>query len=303
MDITKTVKIEPGRYVVAVSGGVDSMALLHMLYKLQAENPRLKFTVAHFDHGIRTDSAEDRRLVQKVAKSYGLPFVYGVGNLGKTTSEALARTKRYEFLRKVAEEIEADRIITAHHMDDVLETATHNVLRGTGRKGMSSLRSVDGILRPLLHLPKSHIKAYADVNKLEWREDSTNQDPRYKRNYIRNELLANLRLKSPESYKRLQQLVKRQQVINEAIDNEFITILHQQPGVNMLNRYDVIRLPHKVAKELVGEWLRNNGKRQFSSKQLERVVMALKTARPQTKLQLDGTNSIKFDKKYATFNV
>ncbi len=320
MDIAKTVVIEPGRYVVAVSGGVDSVALLHILSKLgqrakvkgQSKNntqPSVlspqpySFTVAHYDHGIRADSAEDRRLVQKLAEEYGLPFVYEQGNLGENASEALAREKRYEFLRKVAKEVEAHRIITAHHLDDVLETATHNVLRGTGRKGMSSLKSVDGIQRPLLHIPKAHLRAYAQANGLKWREDSTNQNLKYKRNYIRNEVLAKLKLKSPENYRRLQHMVKRQQVLNQAIDDELLTILHQQPKVNVLLRYDVIRLPHKVAKELVGEWLRNNGKRQFGSKQLEQVVLAAKTALPRTRLELDNTQSVEFDNKYAKFVV
>ena len=100
-----------GRYVVAVSGGVDSVVLLHMLAGQRAKDKRQSRTnsalspqpsaliIAHFDHGIRLDSVEDRKLVQKQAKQYGLPFVYDRAELGAGASEATAREARYAFLR------------------------------------------------------------------------------------------------------------------------------------------------------------------------------------------------------------
>ena len=88
------VQLEPGKYVVAVSGGVDSMSLLHALKDL----PDVELVVAHFDHGIRPDSAQDRELVQKIADEYGLSFEYTQGHLGKDASEEQARKARYEFL-------------------------------------------------------------------------------------------------------------------------------------------------------------------------------------------------------------
>lgn len=295
MNIIKTIRLEPGRYVVAVSGGVDSIALLHILTQL----PDLHLTVAHFDHGIREDSHDDRLIVEQAARTYKLPFVYSEGNLGIGISEEKARNARYEFLRKVQKQASADGIITAHHMNDVLETATHNLLRGTGRKGMSSLKSVDGIIRPLLHLPKSKLVDHAESNGLLWREDSTNSDLRYRRNYIRHQLLPDIQKKSPENFKKLQSLIKRQADLNKAIDATLFTMLHVQPHVATLRRYDVITLPHVVARELVGEWLRLNGKREFSRKHLERATIALKTARPKTSLILDKNHRLEFDKKLA----
>src|SRR5690606_4946866 len=137
MDMVKLMKLEPGHYVVAVSGGVDSMALLDMVAK--QSRPKVSFTVAHFDHGIRDDSHLDRRLVGEVAQRHNLPFVYERGELGAGASEALAREARYAFLRKVQHSTGARGIMTAHHHDDVVETAVLNMLRGTGRKGLSSL--------------------------------------------------------------------------------------------------------------------------------------------------------------------
>jgi len=314
MDIAKTIKIPPGRYVLAVSGGVDSMALLDLLVKINqstALNTRdsglvtsdttraYGLVVAHFDHGIREDSKLDRILVEKLARTHKLPFVYDEGNLSKDASEDKARTARYEFLRKVQKQTNSDGILTAHHLDDVMETATHNILRGTGRKGISSLKSVDGLVRPLLHLPKAHLLNYASNNKLEWREDSTNQDMAYRRNYIRHKFLPRLKELSPEKYMLLQQIIKRHHDLNVAIDNILTTFLHVQPSTSTLRRYDVITLPHSVARELVGEWLRLNGKRQFNRKQLEHTTVAIKTARTSTTLQLDSEHHIKFDQKHA----
>lgn len=296
MNIAKTLRIAPGHYVVATSGGVDSMALLHMLLL----TPRVSLTVAHFDHGIREDSRADRLLVETTAHSYKLPFVYNEGKLGTEASEDAARKARYAFLRTVQKDTNADGIITAHHLDDVVETATHNLLRGTGRRGLSSLRSVDGIIRPLLHVPKQHLIDYAMANKLKWHEDITNQDLRYRRNYIRHKILPRINELAPEKLEQLRQITRRQADLNQAIDNEIHTILHTQPSIKILRRYDVLMLPHVVARELVGEWLRVNGKREFDKKNLEKATTALKIARSDTSLVLDKSYKINFDKKHAT---
>src|ERR1019366_2308598 len=90
ISIRMNASLAPGKYVGAVSGGVDSVSLLHLLQG----QPGVKLIVAHFDHGIREDSPEDRRLVQDAARNYRLPFVYDTGGLGVGTSEATARTAR-----------------------------------------------------------------------------------------------------------------------------------------------------------------------------------------------------------------
>src|SRR6476469_10942255 len=165
------IEIPGGKYVVAVSGGVDSVVLLDLLRLY----PGVKVTVAHFDHGIREDSHLDRAYVAELAKRYRLPFVYDKGQLGPDASEAEARRARYDFLSKVQQKTGSDALVTAHHENDVLETAIINLLRGTGRKGLSSLTNGEGIIRPLLDVPKSEIIDYAKRHGLQWREDSTNK--------------------------------------------------------------------------------------------------------------------------------
>ncbi len=171
------VDIPGGTYVIGVSGGVDSMVLLDILSK----KSDIKLVVAHFDHGIRHDSKEDRQLVQSVAKKNRLPFVFDKASLGPKASEAESRKARYNFLRSVKNASSARAIITAHHQDDVLETAVLNILRGTNRKGLSSLKSTDEIIRPLTHIDKDSLYKYAKDNGITWREDSTNNNINYQK--------------------------------------------------------------------------------------------------------------------------
>ncbi|HVX24429.1 MAG TPA: tRNA lysidine(34) synthetase TilS [Candidatus Saccharimonadales bacterium] len=267
------VRVAPGTYVIAVSGGVDSMTLLNLL----AQQPDVKLTVAHFDHGIRGDSIEDRRLVQKAANFYGLPFVYGEGHLGLQASEAAAREARYAFLRRVQQASGARAIITAHHQDDVLETAILNMLRGTGQRGLTSLSNRHDMHRPLLNVSKQTVFEHAQAHDLVWREDSTNQDERYARNYVRRQVLPRL---TPSDRERLHELIVTARSLQAEIDEIITTALHQQSRGGELDRTWFNHLPHASAREVLAGWLRAQGLRDFDKRKLERLVVAAKTARP-----------------------
>jgi tRNA(Ile)-lysidine synthase len=265
--------VEPGTYVVAVSGGVDSMVLLELL----RQKPDIKLVIAHYDHGIRDDSDLDRQLVQQVAKKHGLPFVYDHGNLGLTASEAKARTARYEFLHRIRQASGARAIITAHHEDDLLETALLNMLRGTGRRGLTSLQSFGMVLRPLLHVPKAELIAYAQEQQLPWHEDNTNVDERYARNTVRHQIVSRL---APEQRQGLATHIRRLHEINHELERQLEHYLHLQTASKTLDRQDFIRLPHIVAREVMAAWLRHNGIANYDKRTLERLVVAAKTFRP-----------------------
>jgi tRNA(Ile)-lysidine synthetase-like protein len=258
-----------GSYVVAVSGGVDSVVLLHLLSKQK----ELDLVVAHFDHGIRNNSAVDRKFVEKLATSYNLPFVFEEGNLGPTSSEAEAREARYGFLRKVQASRNAQALVTAHHQDDYIETAILNMLRGTGRKGLTALKSRPDIIRPLLSIPKAELVKYAQSEGLEWREDPTNKDDTYLRNYVRHNIMP--RFSSNERTKLLSILVDLEHK-NQETDALLADVLSQQVG-GKLERQWFTQLPHSVAKEMMASWLRLNGVASFDRKGLERLVIASKT--------------------------
>lgn len=279
------IEVQPGKYVIAVSGGVDSVALLHML----ADMPEMRLTVAHFDHGIREDSAEDRRFVEQLSQLYKLPFIYDEGQLGSGVSEAIAREARYAFLKKVQENSGASAIITAHHQDDVIETVFLNLLRGTGRKGLSSLRSTDGLVRPLLNIPKTDLITYAKKCNLQWREDSTNTDKTYKRNYVRHKVVPKL---TPKQREDLLMYITNMHNINRKIDIELINYLHVQVGAKQLDRKWFIQLPYTITKEVIATWLRHGGVRDFDSKMLQRIVVGAKTLEIGASIDVDARHKI-----------
>jgi tRNA(Ile)-lysidine synthase len=285
------INLEPGRYVVAVSGGVDSMALLYLLKDL----PDVQLVVAHFDHGIRQDSEEDRRLVQKVAKTYKLPFVYGSGNLGSRVSEAEARKARYDFLHKAREASGSKAVITAHHKDDALETAIINLVRGTGRTGLSSLKSTDIVKRPLLVHTKAELLEYAKQHELDWREDSTNANTAYLRNHIRHKVLTRL---SPTDKQKLHKILADMRAVNKETDELLKEYLQRHSYEGRLKRHEFILLPHVVALEVMAAWLRANNIRSFDKKMLERLVHASKIYIVGKEIPIGATDKLRIGREF-----
>lgn len=261
-----------GTYVVAVSGGVDSMVLLDVLAKMASDD--YHFVVAHFDHGVRADSDEDRKFVEATAEKYGLPFVFDRGNLGAGASEEAARKARYAFLNRVRAASGAQAIITAHHQDDLVETAFINLLRGTNRRGLTSLRSTGEIVRPFLGYRKQQLLDYAREHGLVWHEDSTNQDTSYLRNHVRHDIIPKL-----TSGQRAQIVATLQELtaVNQTLDEVLLAFLSKQPDVQTIDRSQFIQLPHAVSREVMAAWLRANGVRGYDQKTLERLVVAAKT--------------------------
>ena len=259
-----------GRYVLAVSGGVDSVVLLDIL----SRQGGLELVVAHFDHGIRADSADDRRFVEKLASTYDLPYEYTEGRLGPKASEAAARKARYDFLGRLQKEQKALAIITAHHQDDVLETAIINILRGTGRKGLTALRSREDVIRPLLKVPKSELITYAKDRDLRWHEDPTNADLSYLRNYVRHKLLTRF---SSADRQQLVDILTKLTITNKELDSAIQDLLVRQPA-GQLDRQWFNQLPHAAAREVMAGWLRAGGAPGFDRKTLERLVVSAKAA-------------------------
>lgn len=274
--------------MVAVSGGIDSVSLLHMLQNLSDAD----LVVAHFDHGIRPDSVADREFVESLAAQYGISFIYEEGRLGPRASEAVARAARYGFLNRVKSEYGAHAIITAHHQDDVLETAIINVLRGTGRKGLGALADKPELRRPLLDISKQDILKYAGENDLSWREDSTNTDERYLRNYVRHRIMPRLDTQTREM---LLDLITKSQAGNHEIDTLLVKYLPANGG-GKLRREVLVALPHDIARELMAAWLRENDLRDFDSKTLERLVIGAKTARSGSRFDVAHTVSMRVGK-------
>jgi tRNA(Ile)-lysidine synthetase-like protein len=284
--------IKPGKYLVAVSGGVDSVALLHLLLK----SKDVELVVAHYDHGIRVDSYLDRELVEATAEGYDLPFVTEQGKLGVEASEAVARTARYHFLFSQAKMLGCEAVITAHHQDDLLETALLNLIRGTGRKGLASLRSTNQIVRPLLHVTKTELTAYAKSNKLVWREDSTNQDPKYARNRVRQSLMPPLNERvGARDY--LLALIENTDRLNKQIDTSIARLFNEVGEGVGVSRRAFVALPYSVAAELTAFWLRKN-ELEFDKKTIRRIVLGVQQLTTGKYIEVSKDVKIKIEKNY-----
>lgn len=264
------------KYVVAVSGGVDSVVLLDMLVKTGEH----ELVVAHFDHGIREESDADARFVKALAKKYHLPFEHRREELGQAASEELARERRYDFLRLLARQHDA-RIITAHHLDDVVETIVINIERGTGWRGLAVLNASD-IERPLLRKTKQELYAYAIENSLEWVEDETNSLDAYHRNRVRK---STTRMADDTKHE-LANLRDKQVAVSHSVNDE-VERLARQWGAS--------RYPHCMidAPEAL-EILRHVTDGRLTRPQQKALWLAIKTARPGTKHQSGNNVSAQF---------
>lgn len=263
--------LKPGKYVVAVSGGVDSAVLLDLLSNL----PKVELIVAHFNHGIRDDAGKDESLVEDLAKKYGLALEVAYGRLGPHASEEKAREARYKFLKHIKDKYGAARIITAHHQDDLIETALINVLRGSGRRGLTAILENPDVIRPLTGISKKEILNYAKKHNLDWREDSTNKNTQYLRNYIRELILPKLTTAQREKLiGNIQKVAK-----NNQVQNNLIAIISQSVEKNnKINRQSFISLPVEVENELIMQWLRERSVKDIDKKTVERLTLAIKAA-------------------------
>jgi tRNA(Ile)-lysidine synthase len=191
---------EDGFVIVAVSGGADSLCLLHLLHRLCGPGkryPAVTLYVAHLDHQLRGQaSAQDAATVAALARKWHLPVTIGRADVPALAQqerrgiEEMARIARYRFLRDLAQEIEATTIAVAHHMDDQVETLLLHWLRGGGLASMVGLQPhQQDIIRPLLCVSRVDTHAYCAQHGLVPLDDASNNDTRFLRNRIRHELL------------------------------------------------------------------------------------------------------------------
>jgi len=191
--------------LIAVSGGVDSMVLLRVAANVAGRQQR-RLAAAHLNHNLRgAASAGDAALVRQAAEQLGIPLFAGCLRAGELEAdsagslEEAARRARLQFLIRTAQEQEFPVVLTAHHAADQAETVLHNILRGTGLKGLRGipesrvLAAGVRVLRPLLGVSKQELQRFAVTHAIEFAVDESNTDPRFTRNRIRHDLLPRLR--------------------------------------------------------------------------------------------------------------
>ena len=194
-----------GRVLVALSGGPDSVALLHILRTLERRGVLVLAGAAHLNHQLRGAAADaDEAFCGDLAAASGIRFVAGrtdVAALARESGRSLedaARHARYRFLNDTATALDAAAIAVGHSRDDQAETFLLRLIRGAGAAGLAGIRPrADRVIRPLIDISRAELRQYAAAHALEFREDASNADFRIPRNRVRHELLPHLEQFSP----------------------------------------------------------------------------------------------------------
>lgn len=218
------------KLLLAVSGGLDSMVLVHLFQQLNYE-----IVVLHCNFQLRgLESFEDQQFIQEYSNTNAIPFVFTQFDTEafaadfKVSIQVAARELRYSWFYEQLAIQKGDFILTAHHADDNLETFLINLSRGTGLEGLIGIPAQnEKVIRPLLSFSRQQMEEYASVNKLKWREDSSNASDKYLRNKIRHHLVPLLKELNPtfiSSFEKTQSFLSEAQ---ELVDDAAIMVYQQ----------------------------------------------------------------------------
>lgn len=310
--------IAPGSTVLcAVSGGADSVCLLHQLYRLRREIP-FTLAAAHYNHQLRGEEADRDaafvrqlvtlccgrdRLLQPSGMWRELPpvelFIGGGDVAGEARRrrrgvEETARAMRYDFLRRTARACEGQWIATAHNAGDNAETILLHLIRGTGLRGLGGISPRQGdVIRPLLSASREKIEAYLRFWGLPWREDATNRDDTYTRNCLRHRVLPELEAMSPGLAARLGEMSARLQADEAYLMEQArmaLASLEEIPGGLSVTAEAVAALPQplavRAARSLLGRM--EDGNENCSAAHLEGLVALCRSGAPSAEMNLPG---------------
>ncbi|WP_452220843.1 tRNA lysidine(34) synthetase TilS [Lacinutrix salivirga] len=193
--------LKGSKLLIAISGGLDSVVLTHLCYQAN-----LKFSLAHCNFNLRgNESNADEDFVLQLAEDLDLEVfiehfeTQEYATKHKLSTQMAARALRYNWFNDLANQLQFDYILTAHHADDNLETFLINFTRGTGLEGLTGIPEINGnIIRPLLQFKREELEGYAKSNSIKWREDSSNATTKYLRNKLRHDVIPVLKTLSPD---------------------------------------------------------------------------------------------------------
>lgn len=254
--------------VAGVSGGADSIAMLHILHSLRRALG-IELVVAHLNHHLRGVAAKmDQQLVAECAADLGLRFFGGSAYVRERARrrdlslEAAAREARLEFFRSVVRRTDASAIVLAHTADDQAETFLLRLLRGSGMSGLAAMAPLTElnrllIARPLLRTDRSALLSYLRSNAIQWREDESNRDPAYTRNRVRHQLLPLLESEFDPAIRGILQrtaaILREDDKLLEMITADAIQTLRDMQG--RLNMSGVRQLPVALQRRVIRQWL------------------------------------------------
>jgi tRNA(Ile)-lysidine synthase len=262
----------PGSTVIAaVSGGADSLALLHALHTLRSRKTLdIRLVVASLDHGLRGASGmQDVTFVSQFASRCGLPVVTGTADVRALAAERghgieeAARFARYAFLAQAATELGATTIATGHHTDDQAETILMRLLRGTGLDGLAGMGARSPLpyapaltlVRPMLFATRNMIEAYLAAHGITPRQDATNDDSDYTRNVVRHQVLPVLEQEFPGAARHLAHLGEAAAIDRAFMETEFqarvLAHIERQAAVLSISRAHYRALPKALRVRLI----------------------------------------------------
>lgn len=278
--------------IVGVSGGRDSMALVHALLHQRKD---LKLIAAHVNHGLRSGSDEDSDFTQGMMQRWEIPckvFKPRPPKEGENIEE-WGREKRYEFFEKLQKKYKADFIVTAHHQDDDFETMLLHVLRGTRAKGLAGMGFMRGtLIRPLLFTSRNEINQYIETHEIPFRNDPTNEDQTYNRNFLRLKIVPVLNHVYPGLAARWQKQKPYwedlQTMLESSAQGFMDEFLDSKDG---LHRKAYAQLPYPLRATVLEQWyLQSTGKHVSDNATLERWDHAIRTLEPRKKTEWDPHN-------------
>lgn len=210
------------KIVVGISGGADSICLVHILLALKDEL-EIEIYGVHINHGIRKETAKrDEEYVREFCEKYRIPFfcferdIPKIAREEKLSEEEAGRKIRYECFREVLEKVGGNKIAVAHHQNDQAETLLLHLCRGSGIQGLAGIRPKrDNIIRPLLFVTRGEIEQYLAENQIFYQEDETNQDIIYARNKVRHEILPKLEMINPRT---VEHMARACEMMQETVD-------------------------------------------------------------------------------------
>ena len=278
--------------ILCVSGGSDSIALLHLCHQL-SRLFRWQLHILHFHHGLREESDEEARFVRDLSQSLNLEFHLRTTRDFQSETSGLqekARNWRRTEALKLREEIRADSILTAHHAEDQLETWLLKWLRGahlSGLQGMS--RSDPPFIRPLLDFRKNMLSDFLKENGFEWREDASNQDSKYMRNRVRNELLPLLRTLSREGIEsRIRDLDSQSRLLQKELESKYQVWLEKTGPVSELPISVIESESEFLQQEILVRFITRKTGIALSYRQLEKIWTLIRNSTNPWSYHLEG---------------
>ncbi len=285
--------------ILCVSGGSDSIALLHLCYQL-SRLFRWQLHILHFHHGLREESDEEARFVRNLSQRLNLEFHLRITRDFQSETSGLqekARNWRRAEAMKLREEIRADSILTAHHAEDQLETWLLKWLRGAHLSGLQGMpRSDPPFIRPLLDFRKEVLSDFLKENGFEWREDASNQDSKYMRNRVRNELLPLLRTLSREGIEnRIRDLDSQSRLLQKELETQYQNWLEKTGPISELPISVIESESEFLQQEILVRFITGKTGIALSYRQLEKICALVRNSNNQWSYHLEGEWTINFE--------